>query len=68
MRNIFNSILLDEAKKNPNIFFLTADLGYNAFEKFQSTFKDRFINCGVAENNMIGMATGLALKGKKVFV
>ena len=68
MRNIFNSILLDEAKRNPNIFFLTADLGYNAFEEFQITFKDRFINCGVAENNMIGMATGLALKGKKVFV
>lgn len=68
MRNIFNKILLEKAKKNKKIFLLTADLGYNSFEKIKLNLNDRFINCGIAENNMIGIATGLALKGKKVFV
>ena len=47
--------------------FLTGDLGFNAFENLQSTLKDRFINTGVAEQNMVGVAAGLASKGYKVF-
>ena len=68
MRNVFNKVLLKKAIKNKDIFLLTADLGYNSFEIFQNQISDRFVNCGVSENNMIGIATGLALRGKKVFV
>ena len=68
MRNIFIKNLLEEAEKNINIYLLTGDLGYRSFEVFSSKFPDRFINCGVAENNMVGISAGLALIGKKVFV
>jgi len=68
MRNIFVKKLIERAKKNNNIYFLTADLGYNAFEIFKNKFPDRFINVGVAENNMIGIAAGLALLDKEVYV
>ena len=55
-------------KENKNSYFLTGDLGYNTLEKIEKDFPNRFINVGVAEQNMIGIASGLALSGKKVFV
>ena len=51
---------------NPNIVFLTADLGFNALEGIRDKFPGRFINVGIAEQHLIGMAAGLALEGKKV--
>ena len=68
MRFIFVKELIKKARKNKNIYLITSDLGYRAFEEFKKKFPKRFINVGVAENNMIGVATGLALTGKKVFV
>ena len=68
MRFIFVKELIKKARKNKNIYLITSDLGYRAFEDFKKEFPKRFINVGVAENNMIGVATGLALTGKKVFV
>jgi transketolase len=55
-------------KKDKNVYFLTGDLGYHVLEQIEADFPERFINCGIAEANMIGVATGLALSGKKVFV
>ncbi len=49
------------------IVFITGDLGFNALEGIRDTMKDRFINAGVAEQNMIGVAAGLAHKGYSVF-
>lgn len=66
-----NSIILgihEQMKRNKDIYFLTGDLGYNLLESIESDFSDRFIDVGIAEQNMIGMATGLALSGKKVYV
>lgn len=63
MREAFVSTLFEEAKRNPKIYLLTADLGYTVFEKFQAEFPDRFINVGVAEANMMGVAAGLAASG-----
>ena len=68
MRFIFVKELIKKARENKNIYLITSDLGYRAFEEFKKEFPKRFINVGVAENNMIGVATGLALTGKKVFV
>ena len=68
MRFVFVKELIKYAKKNKNVFLLTSDLGYRAFEEFKIKFPERFINVGVAENNMVGISAGLALTGKKVFV
>jgi transketolase len=53
---------------NPKSFFLTGDLGYNALENIQTSAGNRFINSGVAEQNMIGVSAGLAYSGFETFV
>ena len=68
MRNAFVKTLTRLAEKDENIYLLTGDLGFSVFEDFAERFPKRFINCGVAEQNMIGVAAGLALSGKKVYV
>jgi transketolase len=68
MRNTFIKKLTNLAEVDPNIMFLTGDLGFGVVENFESKFPKQFLNCGVAEQNMIGMAAGLASEGKKVFV
>lgn len=55
-------------RENPRSYFLVGDLGYHAVEQIEQEFPARFINVGVAEQNMIGIASGLALNGNKVFV
>lgn len=55
-------------KKNKKIFFLTGDLGYNAFEKLQYTLNDRFINAGIAEQNMVDVAAGMTKMGLNAWV
>jgi transketolase len=56
------------ANKNKNIVLITGDLGFGLFEDFAEQFPNQFINIGIAEQNMIGVASGLALEGKVVFV
>ncbi len=68
MRTGFVNALTELARKDKNIFLLTGDLGFSVFESFKKEFSDRFFDVGVAEQNMIGIAAGLALSGKKVFV
>jgi transketolase len=64
MRSAFVDSLIKLAEKNDRIFLLTGDLGYGVLESFQEKFPERFLNVGVAEQNMIGIAAGLALSGK----
>lgn len=52
---------------NENIYFLTADVGFNVLEPLQEKMGDRFINVGLAEQSMMGIAAGLALSGRKVY-
>ncbi len=68
MRFIFVKELIKYTKKNHNVYLITSDLGYRAFEEFAKLFPKKFINVGVSENNMIGIAAGMAANGKKVFV
>src|SRR3989344_1848258 len=68
MRNAFIRSLEEIARYDKRIFLLTGDLGFSVFEKFRDEFPDRFINMGVAEANMTGVAAGLALSGKIVFI
>lgn len=67
MRVAFIDTLIDCARENPNIWLLIGDVGFGLVESFQAEFPDRFINVGVAEQNMVGVAAGLALSGKVVF-
>jgi transketolase len=60
VRRAFVDTLCDLAAANERLLLLTGDLGYMAMEPFQERFGSRFINIGVTEQNMIGLATGLA--------
>jgi len=66
MRDAFLDKLTQLAAKDKDIVLLTADLGYGVFEDFESRFPGQYFNVGVAEQNMMGLASGLALEGKKV--
>ena len=68
MRNIFINKLIQASKKDPDIILLTSDLGFSAFEPYREQFPKQFYNIGVAENNMVGISTGLALAKKKIFL
>ncbi len=68
MRNAFIRSLTTLAEKDESVVFLTADLGYKIFDDFAARFPGRFMNVGVAESNMIGVAAGLALAGFRPFV
>jgi len=63
MRRAFAETLAELAQEDPRIVLLTADLGFRALEPFAEKFPERFFNVGVAEQNMIGIATGLADAG-----
>jgi len=63
MRAEFIQTLVDLAVADPRILLLTADIGYTVLEPFAERFPKRFFNVGVAEQNMVGMATGLAREG-----
>lgn len=66
MRTAFIEALCEAAIADERIWLLTGDLGYSVLERFASRFPDRFVNMGVAEQNMTGVAAGLALTGKIV--
>jgi transketolase len=63
VRDTFIAWLCQEAVSDPRIILLTADLGYSVVEPFVRQFPGRFVNVGVAEQNMVGIAAGLALEG-----
>lgn len=67
MRTAFIETLLEVAKQDERIWLVTGDLGYSVLEKFAHELPQQFVNVGVAEQNMIGVAAGLALAGKIVF-
>lgn len=68
MRAQFFKELKIQMEKDKDIIAMTGDLGYGGFDKISSEFSDRFYNCQAAEFSMMGVATGLALDGKKPFV
>jgi len=68
MRDTFVRSLLEEARSDPSIILITGDLGYGVLEDFQRELPNQFINAGVAEQTMMGMAAGVASTGKRVFV
>jgi transketolase len=67
MRVEFSQSIEKLAAADESVIFITGDLGYNAFENLREVMGSRFINAGVAEQNMVGVAAGMAYKGFKVF-
>ena len=67
MRTNFINQLIEEARHNDKIFLLVGDLGYHVIEPFAEEFPDRFLNVGIAEQNMAGIAAGLAMTGYNVY-
>jgi len=63
MRGTFNKTLLEIAKNDPRIHMVLADIGYGEIEPFRDTFPERYYNVGVAEQNMTGVACGIAMEG-----
>lgn len=68
MRTAFIKQLTEEAKVNKKIFLLCGDVGFSVLEPFAKLFPDRFINAGIAEQNMVSVAAGLSLEGYNVFI
>lgn len=68
MRTAFINQLVEEARQNDKIFLIIGDLGYNVVEPFANEFPDRFLNPGIAEQNMMGIAAGLAMEGYIPFI
>jgi transketolase len=67
MRDHFIKKLCELAEKNPRIMLITGDLGFRVLDEYRCRFPKQFVNAGVAEQNMTGLATGLALDGRIVF-
>ena len=68
MRNFFIDKLIKNTKKNNKNFLIVGDLGYNVVESFAKKFPKNFLNVGVAEQNMAGLAAGIASEGYRVFI
>jgi transketolase len=67
MRGAFFRALMQVAEQDSNVHLLVGDIGFGVVEPFTERFPDRFLNVGVAEQNMTGIAAGMALSGKTVF-
>jgi transketolase len=68
MRTAFIEALCEVAEGNERIWLLTGDLGFSVLERFSTRFPERYVNVGVAEQNLAGVAAGLARCGKIPFI
>ena len=67
MRDAFIGVLTELAPQHPEILFLSGDLGFGVLNEYIAKFPRQFLNVGVAEQNMSGLAAGLAMEGHTVF-
>lgn len=68
MRDAFFDELYQIARRDTDVILISADMGAPSLDKFREDLAPQYINVGIAEQNMVNLATGLALEGKKVFV
>ncbi len=67
-REAFIDVLFEAAKTDPRIMFLTADLGSPSLDAWRTELPAQFVHCGISEQNMVNVAVGLALAGKKPYI
>jgi len=63
MRDAFSDFIVETAKADPRVLLLTGDHGYALFDAFRKACPNQYVNCGIAEQNMVGVAAGLAKAG-----
>jgi len=68
MRDVFFDSLYNLSKKDKNIILITADTGAICLDEFKRKLSNQYINIGIAEQNMVGVAAGLAMSGKTVYI
>ena len=68
MRKEFGKWIVELAEKDATVYLITGDIGYGIFDEFREKFPNRFINLGICEQSMIGVAAGFALEGLKPYV
>jgi len=68
MRSTVINCLIERARVDERIYLVNPDVGFSVLEKFRDEFPDRYLNVGIAEQNAIGVAAGLALSGKIPYV
>lgn len=68
MRNTFCDTIIAELTRRDDIYIISGDAGLGVFDDFSKQRPDRFLNLGVAEQNMLSHAAGMAMAGFKVFV
>lgn len=68
MRNRFGSWIAEKVNSRSDIYLLSGDIGFGLFDELIENNPERFINCGIAEQNMIGVSAGLAAQGITPFV
>ena len=66
MRDAFTRALMREAARDPKLTLVTGDLGFGVLRPFWETYPDQFVNAGIAEQSMTGLAAGLAMTGRTV--
>ena len=66
MRDAFTRALMREAAKDPKLTLITGDLGFGVLKPFWETYPDQFVNAGIAEQSMTGLAAGMAREGRTV--
>lgn len=67
-RDFFIDEIYDAAVRDPSIMFLDADFGSPSLDKFRTNIPEQFIHCGISEQNMVNVAVGLALAGKRPYL
>ena len=68
MRRKFGKIIDMLAKKDKKIYLLVGDIGYGIFDDFRKNHSERFLNLGICEQSLIGVAAGMSLEGLKPWV
>ena len=68
MRRTFGKIISELAEKDEKIYLLVGDIGFRVFDEFRIKQPERFINMGICEQSLIGVASGMALEGLKPWV
>lgn len=68
MRNTFINTVIDACKTREDVFIISGDAGLGVFDEFKVKYPDRFLNLGVAEQNMTSFSAGLSITGFKVYI
>jgi transketolase len=68
IRDAFFDEIYEIARRDASVLFMTADMGAMSLENFRRDFPGRYFNVGISEQNMVSVAAGLSIEGKKVFI